>query len=195
MPPALMISIFALKSIMKANSYLLLQELKAITLGNIRQVETLQDLSLAQLNHKVSPESWSILECLEHLNLYAAFYHPHIDTALVRDKACEVFRPGFFGNYMVNMIRPKEQIKKMKTFEAMNPNGSALGHEVIKKFLENQNVLLDYLDRAQHCNLNKNKVPLTFTRLIHLKPGDALRFMVYHNQRHVLQAARNVKHL
>lgn len=189
-----MIINFALKSIMKANSYLLLQELKALTLWNIERVESLQNLSLEKLNYKVNPDAWSILECLEHLNLYAASYHPHINTALIRGKTSEMFRSGFFGNYMLNMIKPKERIKKMKTFKAMNPNGSALGHEVIKKFLENQNALLDYLNRAQHCNLNRNRVPLTFTKLIRLRPGDALRFMVYHNQRHVLQAVRNLQH-
>ena len=180
---------------MKINSQLLIQELKTITLWNIEQVESLQNLPLEQLNHKVSSEAWSILECLEHLNLYAAFYHPHINTELIRGKASEMFRPGFFGNYMVNMIRPKDRIKKMKTFEAMNPNGSVLGYDVIKNFLKSQHILLDYLDRAKYCNLNTGKVPVTFTKLISLKPGDALRFMAYHNQRHVLQAVRNLQHI
>ena len=36
----------------------------------------------AELNKRLSDESWSVLECLEHLNLYGSFYLPEIKNRI-----------------------------------------------------------------------------------------------------------------
>ena len=41
-------------------------------------------LPLALLNQRPAPASWSILECLEHLNRYSRYYNPAITQALQR---------------------------------------------------------------------------------------------------------------
>ncbi|MEY4902729.1 MAG: hypothetical protein RLZZ292_544, partial [Bacteroidota bacterium] len=45
---------------------------------------------------------------------------------------------------------------------------------------------------AQHASLGKVRVPVSITRFLKLKLGDTLRFVIYHNERHVQQALRNV---
>jgi hypothetical protein len=52
---------------------------------------------------------------------------------------------------------------------------------------------MDYIQKASKSNLNKKNIPVTFSRFIKLNPGDTLRFMAYHNQRHIAQAMRNVQ--
>ena len=42
----------------------------------------LQPLTLQHLNYKTNPDSWSMLECLEHLNRYARYYLPELQTAM-----------------------------------------------------------------------------------------------------------------
>ena len=57
----------------------LLQELLTITGRASLMVKTFRQLTNEQLNYKSSPETWSILECIEHLNLYGNFYLPEIE--------------------------------------------------------------------------------------------------------------------
>ena len=68
---------------MQISTDLLYRELSDITERLIRAAKGLRHLTPAQLNQKKSPESWSILECLEHLNLYGDFYLPAIEGALL----------------------------------------------------------------------------------------------------------------
>lgn len=179
---------------MKINSNNLIHDLLAITKANINAAEKFYSLSYEVINYKTAPTAWSILECLEHLNLYSAFYLPEIEKHLKGNKTTpkSEFKSGLWGNYLVNMIIPKPKGKKMKTFAAMNPIGSNLQKDIIRVFIESQQDLISYLELAKSADLNKARIPVTFTRLIKLKLGDALRFMAYHNQRHVLQAEKNI---
>ena len=80
----------------------------------------------------------------------------------------------------------------MKTFAGMDPIGSKLEVNVVDTFLKGQQTLLKQLEQAKMFSLNDRCIPVTFTKLLKLRLGDALRFMVYHNQRHVEQAMRNI---
>ncbi|WP_297332571.1 DinB family protein [Flavobacterium sp.] len=176
---------------MKTDSYLLLNELREITKLNLQSVTGFKSLSNEQLNYKPFSQSWSILQCLEHLNYYAAFYHPYLKKSILTSTAeAETFKSGFWGNYLVKMLIPGSNSKKMKTFKSMDPSRSVLSGDVLERFIESQKEMLDLIEKAFEINLNKGGIPVTFTKLIRLKTGDTLRFMVYHNQRHITQALR-----
>lgn len=178
---------------MKTDCYLLLNELKEITKQNLQHATGFQSLSNEQLNYKPSPQSWSMLQCLEHINYYAVFYHPHLKKNILASTAeAETFKSGFLGNYLVKMVIPSGNSKKMKTFKSMDPSSSVLSVDVLERFIESQEEMLDLIERAYKINLNKGKIPVTFAKLIKLKTGDTLRFMVYHNKRHIAQALRLV---
>ncbi|GJM33307.1 MAG: hypothetical protein DHS20C18_23080 [Saprospiraceae bacterium] len=151
-------------------------------------------LTLAELNFKTSPESWSILECLEHLNLYGDYYLKEIEARIIKaEKAPQAtpFKSGLIGNYFVNLIRPKEAgIKKIKALKEMNPMDSKLSTTTLDRFFKQQARLLSLLQSAGKVDLTKVKTGITFTKLIKLRLGDTLRFVVYHNERHLLQAKR-----
>lgn len=179
---------------MKTDSTILLQELLAIAKQDHQSVTGLQSLTNEQLNRKPTPSAWSILECLEHLNLYATFYLPEIEKAVRKAHPSKlIFKSGFFGNMLVNMVKPVEKSKKMKTFRAMDPLGKVLPRETLDTFINNHAQLINLLANAIDPNLNKKLVAVTFTRIIKLKTGDALRFMVYHHQRHVQQALTTIQ--
>ena len=176
---------------MKINSTLLLQQLAAIARQDLQTAIALKDADTATLYQRPAPGAWSAMQCLEHLNLYAAFYIPEIEKALSNGgSATPVFKSGLVGNMLVKMVQPKEHLKKMKTFQDMDPAGKALPEDVLEKFIANQQRLLELISLAQTTNLNQRGVAVTFTSLIKLRQGDALRFMVYHTQRHVQQAVR-----
>ena len=56
------------------------------------------------------------------------------------------------------------------------------------KFLAYQQELLTLLEKAKGKNINQRKVPVEFFKLMRMKIGDALAFVVTHEQRHILQA-------
>lgn len=180
---------------MKTDSKTLLTELEALTVEVLERTAAFEACTPEVLSRKPSPDAWSILECLEHLNRYSNFYLPEIKKALTFPSRTNTFKSGPIGNFLVNAVIPKENSRKMTTFSAMNPDGAPLSSQVLIDFLLNQRQLLSYIQKAKMANLNKAIVPVTFTRLVKLRLGDTLRFMAYHNQRHILQALRNLESL
>ena len=157
---------------------------------NLNQAERFRNLSEKQLNHKEYSESWSILECIEHLNLYGDFYNPEIKRSLQasHSKTNEVFKSGLIGNYFVKIMLPKEKLNKMKTFKDKNPIGSKLNIKVIDRFVEQQKEFLRLIEKSKSVNLSKTKTAISISKFIKLRLGDTFRFIVAHNERHLLQA-------
>lgn len=174
---------------MQLNTEKTIEELLAITHKAIDTVEAMRNLPLEQLNWKSNPLVWSILECLEHLNLYGDFYIPEIQNVIAKSKTKKTayYTPGALGNYFAKSMLPKAGMKKMKTFKDKNPAQAQLSTTVIDRFLEQQAALLVLLEQAKNVNLSKEKTAITLTKLIRLRLGDTLRFVVYHNLRHLHQ--------
>lgn len=180
---------------MKTTSETLISKLIEITRQNLNFAETLKVKSNSQLNWKETPESWSILECLEHLNLYGNFYLPEIEKTIdnAKSKSEPVFKSGILGNYFAESMLPKEKLNKMKTFKDKNPLNSHLDSNTIERFMNQQIKMLDLLDKARTISLNKEKTPITLTKLIKLKIGDTFRFVINHTTRHIKQIENNIK--
>lgn len=168
------------------------QQLIEQTRKIINQAEKLQQNDLKYLTWKENPESWSILECLEHLNRYGDFYLPEIEHAIQKSnsKPSLEFKPGLLGGYFAKSMLPKEKLNKMKTFKDKNPIHSTLNKTVIQTFLDQQFKLLDLFSKAHNVNLNQVKIKTSISALLRLKLGDTFRFIVNHNIRHMRQIER-----
>ena len=177
---------------MKTNKETLVQELIEITKINLNQVEKFRELSFDALNNKTDESSWSILECIEHLNLYGKYYLPEIENQMIATvyPSQPIFKSGVLGNYFSNLMLPKEKVKKMKTPKDKNPLGSQLGKEVIDTFIQQQQQTLKLLDQARGVDLSKTKTSISISKLIKLRLGDTFRFVINHNTRHLAQARR-----
>lgn len=186
---------FAKKVTMKTKSETLISELIETTRQNLNFVETLKTKSTNQLNWKETPESWSILECLEHLNLYGDFYLSEIEKAINNAKSNNepIFKSGIIGNYFAESMLPKEKLNKMKTLKDKNPLNSHLDSKTIDRFINQQVKMLDLLNKTRAVSLNKEKIPITLTKLIKLKMGDTFRFVINHNIRHIKQIENSIK--
>ncbi|MES2628130.1 MAG: DinB family protein [Bacteroidota bacterium] len=151
-----------------------------------------RELDHSQLNFKKSADSWSILECLEHLNRYGDFYLPEIEKQLInapKSPEATVFSSGVLGNYFANMMLPKDgKISKMKTFKKMDPANSNLSVTVLEKFVKQQERLQALLNLAADADLTRIKTGITLTSLLRFRLGDTFRFFVNHIERHVRQA-------
>ncbi len=156
---------------------------------HINTVEKLRNEELQTLTWKENPTSWSILECLEHLNLYGDFYLPEIEKKIKQadSKNEDNFKSGILGNYFAQSMLPKEKLNKMKTFKDKNPLNTNLDRTVIDRFLDQQIKLLELLNLSRKVSLNKVKIDTSISKLIKLKLGDTFQFFINHISRHIAQ--------
>jgi hypothetical protein len=82
---------------------------------------------------------------------------------------------------------------KMKALKAFTPGKGGNVETIFNEFIQHQNKLLQLMEVARRRNLNNIHVPVTFSRFIRLKLGDMFRFLVAHEQRHMIQARNAVK--
>ena len=81
----------------------------------------------------------------------------------------------------------------MKTFKDKNPVGKKLDKTTLDRFLEQQFVFLELLEKTRKVNLKKTKTSILISNFIKLRLGDTLRVQVAHNERHLDQAERVIK--
>jgi len=176
---------------MKIPAKSLIEDLIENTREVINEAERYSQLSIDELNWKPDAEKWSVLECLEHLNRYGDFYLPEIQQRIQKANKLngdQIFKSGLLGNYFANSMLPKEKLNKMKTFKSMNPAGSQLDISTLQKFIRQQKQMLDLLSQARAIDLVKTKTSISISNWIKLRLGDTFRVVIYHNQRHIVQA-------
>ena len=173
-------------------SVILISSLQQQTSQFINQAEQLGELSLQDLRWREHEKSWSILECLEHLNLYGEYYLPEIENAIQTSKtrAESQFKSGPIGGYFAKSMLPGEKIKKMKTFKDKDPIYAALDKSVLEKFMGQQQKFQELLTQSLKVSLNQVKIKTSISKFIRLKLGDTFQFMVNHNLRHLRQIDR-----
>lgn len=179
---------------MKNNTKELLESLTAITEQCIADGEAFKNLCNVQLNFKQDEKSWSILECLEHLNLYGDFYLDEIAKQINNSKhktPLEQYKSSMLGNYFAKAMKVEDnKIKTMKTFVNMDPKDSNLPVSIVDRFIKQQQGYLELIEKAKHVNLNKTKTSITISKLIKLRLCDTLMVVIYHNERHIWQAKK-----
>lgn len=179
---------------MKRTRAALIAELTDITAQVIQDARPFQLIDEQALNFKPGPKSWSVLECLEHLNRYGYFYLPEIEkrvSAAPESPEAEVFKSSWLGGKFAKSLEPYgEKVNKMRSPGNMNPNNSQLSPTVVDKFLKQQRHMQELLPLAEKVDLQKVKTSTSLSAFIKLRLGDTLMVVIYHNRRHVAQAQR-----
>ncbi len=176
---------------MKIQNEQLIKELTTLTKAHLKRAKEYQAIPIDQLNWKANPKKWSVLECLEHLNLYGDFYLPEMQKRITNGKQAApsaMFSSGWLGNYFAKSMLPKEKLNTMNAPSGMNPVGSTLNETHLERFIEQQEVLLKILEQARTIDLTKTKTSISLASWIKLRLGDTLRVVIYHNERHIVQA-------
>ena len=182
----------------KFKSEELIEQLQDDVRKLIAAAQHLQQADSVKLGYPPVEGQWSAIQVLEHLNMYSRYYHPIIEKSMVhitRDTNAW-FIPGFWGNYFTKAMMPKNvyDIKnKMKASRHYIPEKSLNVETVINEFIQHQHKLLHLLEIARRRNLNSIHIPISISKMIRLKLGDMFRFLVAHEQRHLIQARNAVK--
>lgn len=172
------------------------EDVRSILLG----AEQLATVDAGTLNQPPAPGAWSVLQVLEHLNMYSRYYLPAIEkrVAGVPGSGSAWFVPGMLGDYFTRIMHPGNvhAVKnKMKAPKGYRPQPVLDAGAVLTEFIEHQRHLLRLLEQALKHDLGRIRVPITLSPLIRLKLGDTFRFLIAHQQRHMVQARNAIKSL
>ena len=179
---------------MQIESKLLIDDLLNRTENATIAVRKFKELSMDQLHRKHNAETWSRLECIEHLNLYGDYYLVEIEKQILSQNGkskSTIFKSGLIGNYFANLMLVKNgKMTKMKSPKDKNPIHSQLTITTIDRFLKQQERLKSLLIQAKNIDLTKTKTAISLAKYIKLRLGDTFRFFIYHIERHILQAEK-----
>ena len=175
----------------------LVSELRGITQTNIDLIrKKFSHLNDQQKNWRKDSESWSINEVFAHLNEFAHYYHQAFTSKIERTRFNEpkdVFissplgRSAWKSMKLGNLKNIKRKFKAQRIYNPLIHSELVTGKDAVT-FESNQIELLKIIDKAELVNLRKVKVPISISKIVRLRLGDALLFVVYHNERHMQQA-------
>lgn len=158
-------------------------------------IRIFQNLSEEALLRPADNGGWSIAQCLWHLNSYGYYYLPQIEAGLSKKYPPKAeFKSSWLGNYFTNMMRPGPGMKKFRAFKNHVPPQNLNAHTAVAEFIQQQEKLLSLLKAATHTDMNRVRIPISILRWLKLKLGDVFQFIIAHDERHLQQAKRNLKH-
>lgn len=151
-----------------------------------------------KLVYRPEKGKWSVVQVLEHLNGYNRHYLPLLqkELSVVTYDTDAWYTSGYWGERFTKMMKPTNvfEIKnKMKTQKKMSFPNSLNVDTVLNEFIAGQDKLLQLLEMAKGKDLAKSHIPISLTKLIKLRLGDTLRFLIAHEQRHLIQARNTLK--
>src|SRR4051812_10491490 len=141
----------------------ILDEIDAVN-NRVRRLSIVQDD--LQFKTRRREGSWSIAECLTHLNLTTEAFLPVIDQAFQKDVTPKVtgdhgYRKDLMGRLMCWIMEPPVRLR-LKTTPSFQPVGSKTKNAVIEDFMSLQSELAVRIERGSDRDLNGIRVVSPF---------------------------------
>lgn len=181
----------------------LFSEISTISKKNLDFLQgKLFSLKTSQLSWKPNPQTWSVIEVLAHLNQYASYYHDVFiskieNTKFTEPKSQFISSPLGKSAWKSMKLGAANNIKrKFQSPKNYNPilHPELIENNELKKFENKQIELINIIEKAKKVNIQRVKIPISISKFIRLKLGDALLFVVYHNERHLQQIKNLLEH-
>lgn len=158
-------------------------------------------LTEEQLFWSPDKSSWSIAQCLAHLNAFHRFYVPVFVERVKNTRfqePDEYFQSSPLGQSTfakVKLGKLKNVKRKLKSPKDYNPliNKNLKTDNLLKDFLKYQERLIETLEKSRSINIKKTKTSFTVRPIVKLRLGDAFLYIVYHCERHIEQARKVMK--
>lgn len=154
------------------------------------------DLSNEAFNWKPDANSWSVGECVVHLNKSSKGYLDSLEEIAARDapRAEGPFTYGFVTRLFINGVRPGS--RSTNTFRALRPpeaSGTYSGVDktrALARYDADTHRFLEVIQAVEGLDLTRVKVPTPFLPLVRFNLGGLLEALGLHAVRHVQQAER-----
>lgn len=173
----------------------ILQENRSFVEQNVKPLRT------EQLIWKPSETAWSIAEVLAHLNEYSNYYHPTFERKIKQTRftstkdsfvSSPLGRSAWKSMKLGNAMNVKRKFKAVKSYNPTLDPSLVTGNE-IETYLSGADRMFVIVENASQVNLQRVKIPISIAKLIRLRLGDALLFVIYHDQRHIQQIKNILK--
>jgi DinB superfamily len=181
---------------MHADTRALLEQLEAVKRDGAAVAAGLSD---AQLNWHPAAGSWSILDCLQHLNVAVKTALPAFDRAIAEGRAKNQtatgpFRYGWFSRMMVASMEPPPKFRMRSPRLIRVPeNKTYRGADVLPEFVRVRDQLAERVRQGDGLDLGRVRTISPISRLVRMPLGAYFNFILAHDRRHIWQA-RNVRH-
>ena len=119
-------------------------------------------------------------------------------VTLAPDVKVESYRSGWLGDWLYNRIMPRSDgsVFRIPSPRRLHVSKEGLdGHDEVQRFLQQCDALDDILHHVSTKDLQGIRIPFSLSRFVRLRLGDMLRYLVAHNERHLLQAHRVMKQI
>lgn len=151
-------------------------------------------LNDAQFAWQPAPGSWSVAECLDHLNATARVYLPVMDEGIADAIRRGLYSAGpysynWIGRLHVYLSEPTNRFRA-RTSRQFEPTPRRPRHEVMAAFRAYQVQYVDRLRQANGLDLARARVASPIVRWIRIPLGTAFATMAAHERRHLAQARR-----
>ncbi|KAB2847087.1 MAG: DinB family protein [Melioribacteraceae bacterium] len=155
-----------------------------------------EDLSEEKFNTKPAPDSWSVAECISHLNATWNPYKKLLDEAIANNQNSSVknpddFKPRFIMKKFTEMMEPPYKFK-MKTFAQFVSSEKLSKQGTINKFNDTIEQAAKYIHACENVDIKKTIIVSPVSKVIKYQLGELFPFLAAHARRHIWQA-ENVK--
>jgi hypothetical protein len=156
--------------------------------------KTFGHLSAEQVNWKPNAESWSVAQCFEHLIVINSSYFPLLEKISRGEykhslKERLPLLPKLFGKLVLNAVNPETE-RKLKASPKFQPSSSAIGGDIIERFVQHQQRLIEHIKMIENLDLKKIIITSPVASFVTYSLLDGYKIIVAHEQRHFAQAKR-----
>ena len=151
-------------------------------------------LSDEEFHWQPRPESWSVAQCIDHLNVTARLYLPMLDEGIASAIRRGLYDTGPFsynwvGRTLLRLVEPNSRFRA-KAPRPFQPAAGRPLHDVMAAFRAYQVQYIDRLRQASGLDLARARVASPLARWIRVPLGSAFAFLIAHERRHLGQARR-----
>jgi hypothetical protein len=148
-----------------------------------------------QFNWHPRAGSWTVAQCIDHLNVTARVYLPKLDEGIAEAIRRGLYGAGPFqynwiGRLLVSTTAPPARFR-VKAPKEFQPAPSRRKQETLAAFRAYQVQFIDRLRQANGLDLARARVQSPAASFVRIPLGSAFALMVAHERRHLVQA-RNV---
>jgi hypothetical protein len=149
-------------------------------------------LTQEQFVWQPSPGSWSVAQCIDHLNVTARMYLPRLDEGIAEGIRRGLYGEGpfvhdFIGKLFVRTMEPPPRIR-VKAPTVFQPATLRSRPEIMAAFRAYQVQFVDRLRQASGLDLRRAKVVSPASAWLKMSLNSGFALMAAHERRHLWQA-------
>lgn len=173
------------------------EQIAQLAEGLVRLDSLSEGLTDEHANQRPSVESWSVVECLEHLTASLDSYLPLMERAVekARTKNRTSENPSLggtmIGRMLINVLHPDSKPRRVRAPSVFKPKRTnAELAESVQRFRDATEALIELANKADGLDLGRVRFGTPVSFLVRVSLAQAFQIHAIHNLRHLDQAMR-----